>query len=112
MRSHSFAGTYPNYPAFTKSIDIMNDEKNVTIDDIVWSDPKRVSGTPLFRDSRVPVRSLIDWLEGDYTVAEFLAAFPGITREQVHGFLEIAFREQVEPLDRTAETEARNADPA
>lgn len=46
----------------------------------MWSDPERVSGRPLFR---------------------------GIPREQVHGFLEIAFRELIEPMDRTEEAEAR-----
>lgn len=90
----------------------MNDSKDLKIEDIVWSDPERVGGKPLFKDSRVPVRALIDYLEGGHTVAEFLADFPGIPREQVHGFLELAFTELVEPLDRTAEADARYADPA
>lgn len=88
------------------------DIENLEIEDIVWSDPERVSGRPLFRGSRVPVRALIDYLEGGHTVDEFLASFPGIPREQVHGFLEIAFRELVTPLDRTEEAEARYADSA
>ena len=78
----------------------------------MWSDPERVSGQLLFRGARVPVRALIDYLESGYTVVEFLAAFPGITREQVHGFLEIAFRDVVVPLDRTTEAEVRYADSA
>lgn len=86
--------------------------KDLDLEDIVWSDPERVGGKPLFRGSRVPVRALIDYLEGDHTVPEFLASFPGIPREQVHGFLEIAFRELIEPLDRTDEAEARYADTA
>ncbi|PSQ79014.1 MAG: hypothetical protein BRD37_01590 [Bacteroidetes bacterium QH_8_67_23] len=99
----------------------MNDEKRralerppeeLDIDDIVWSDPKRVSGQPLFRGSRVPVRALVDYLERGYTVDEFLASFRGIPEEQVHGFLEIAFRELIQPMDRTTEAEALYADSA
>lgn len=36
----------------------------------------------------MPVRNLLDCLEGGYTVDEFLAAFPSVRREQVIAFLE------------------------
>lgn len=84
-------------------------EKSMSIEDLVWADPERVGGKPLFKHSRVPVRALLDYLEGGHTIAEFLADFPGVTREQVHGFLEIAFQELVTPLDRTAEFEKAHA---
>ncbi len=81
------------------------DAKDLRIEDIVWADPERVGGKPLFKHSRLPVRALLDYLEGGHTIPEFLADFPGITEEQVHGFLEVAFQELVAPMDRAAEAD-------
>jgi uncharacterized protein (DUF433 family) len=55
---------------------------------IVHSDPEILGGTPVFIGTRVPLRNLIDYLEGDYSVEEFLEQFPSVTREQVNGALE------------------------
>jgi uncharacterized protein (DUF433 family) len=52
--------------------------------------PGKVSGTWLFRDSRVPVKALFENLEGGATVEEFLEWFPGVTRTQVEAVLEYA----------------------
>jgi uncharacterized protein (DUF433 family) len=57
---------------------------------IVVQDPEILSGTPVFADTRVPVRNLLDYLEGGYTLDEFLDDFPGVTKTQVVGFLEQA----------------------
>ena len=45
-------------------------------------DPEIVSGTPVFRGTRVPVEALISNLEAGLTVDEFLENFPTVTREQ------------------------------
>ena len=45
--------------------------------------PERVSGAWVFTGTRVPVRALFENLEGGATVDQFLAWFPGVTREQV-----------------------------
>jgi uncharacterized protein (DUF433 family) len=50
--------------------------------------PGKVSGVWLFRNSRVPVKSLFENLEGGATVQEFLEWFPGISRDQVEAVLE------------------------
>lgn len=47
-----------------------------------------LGGTPVFVGTRVPVRNLIDCLEGGYTIDEFLEDFPTVTRDQVIAFLE------------------------
>jgi uncharacterized protein (DUF433 family) len=52
--------------------------------------PEILSGTPVFAGTRVPVRNLLDYLEGGYTLEEFLADFPGVTKAQVVAFLEQA----------------------
>jgi uncharacterized protein (DUF433 family) len=50
--------------------------------------PGKVSGVWLFRNSRVPVKSLFENLEGGATVQEFLDWFPGISKDQVEAVLE------------------------
>ena len=52
--------------------------------------PQKVSGAWLFRDTRVPVKSLFDNLEDGATVDEFLEWFPGVRKEQVTAVLEFA----------------------
>lgn len=58
--------------------------------------PGKVGGVWLFRGTRVPVKALFENLEGGATVTEFLAWFPGVTREQVRTVLEHAGRSLVE----------------
>ena len=57
---------------------------------IVTSSPDILSGTPVFAGTRVPVQTLIDYLEGGETIDDFLAGFPTVRREQVVAFLEEA----------------------
>ena len=49
-----------------------------------------MSGEPCFKGTRVPVQSLIDHIEGNSTLDDFLEGFPSVTREQVIPFLELA----------------------
>jgi uncharacterized protein (DUF433 family) len=58
--------------------------------------PGKVSGTWLFRGTRVPVKALFENLEGGATVEEFLEWFPGVTRKQVETVLEHAQRSLIE----------------
>ncbi len=51
-------------------------------------DPEIVSGTPVFRGTRVPVDALMNNLEAGLTLDEFLDNFPTVTREQVLQILE------------------------
>jgi len=62
---------------------------------IVTIDPEVMGGTPVFAGTRVPVRSLIDYLEGGETIDGFLEGFPSVSREQVIAFLEAASRQIV-----------------
>jgi uncharacterized protein (DUF433 family) len=57
---------------------------------IIHSDRDILGGTPVFYGSRVPVQSLIDWLEADHTLAEWLDNFPSVSKEQVMAFLSTA----------------------
>jgi uncharacterized protein (DUF433 family) len=57
---------------------------------VVTSSPDILSGTPVFAGTRVPVHTLIEYLEGGETIDDFLAGFPTVRREQVVAFLEEA----------------------
>ena len=56
----------------------------------VHSDPEILGGTPVFLGTRVPVKSLFDYIEGGETLDEFLHQFPSVKREQVIAALEMA----------------------
>jgi uncharacterized protein (DUF433 family) len=53
--------------------------------------PEILSGTPVFLGTRVPVRSLFDYLEGGDTLEEFLHQFPSVKREQAIALLDAAY---------------------
>jgi uncharacterized protein (DUF433 family) len=57
---------------------------------VVHSDPRILSGTPVFVGTRVPLRNLIDYLEQGYSLNEFLDAFPSVKREQAVAALNAA----------------------
>ncbi len=57
---------------------------------VVHSDPEILGGTPVFVGTRVPVKSLFDYLEGGETLYEFLRQFPSVKRAQALAALEIA----------------------
>jgi len=57
---------------------------------LITSTREILGGTPVFRGTRVPVQTLIEYLEGGQTIDEFLEGFPTVTREQVIAFLEEA----------------------
>jgi len=51
-------------------------------------DPEILGGTPVFTGTRVPIESLFKYLEGNYSLEEFLECFPTVTREMAVGVLE------------------------
>ena len=55
---------------------------------VVSRNPKIMGGTPVFAGTRVPVQTLLDYLEAGDTIDEFLEGFPSVTRQQVIDFLE------------------------
>ncbi|MBI2370009.1 MAG: DUF433 domain-containing protein [Deltaproteobacteria bacterium] len=57
---------------------------------IITCSPDILGGTPVFTGTRVPVQTLLDYLEGGETIDDFLEGFPTVKREQVIAFLEEA----------------------
>mgnify|MGYP006285520699 CR=1 FL=1 len=56
---------------------------------IIASDQKILNGTPVFKGTRVPVKTLIDSLEAGDSIDLFLYDFPSVTRSQIIEFLEM-----------------------
>ena len=76
------------------SNDILNarsrPEGRVTMksDDLITVDAEILGGTPVFKGTRVPVKTLFDYLEDNYTLEEFLECFPSVTRRMACLILE------------------------
>ncbi len=58
--------------------------------DIVTISPEIMSGTPVFRGTRVPIQNLLDYLKAGDSIDDFLDGFPTVSREQVIAFLDAA----------------------
>jgi len=65
-------------------------EQKALLDDVVWIDAERLGGAPCFKGTRVPIQALIDHIEGNATLEEFLAGYPSVSREQAIQFIELA----------------------
>jgi uncharacterized protein (DUF433 family) len=58
--------------------------------DLIICDPEIMGGTPVFKGTRVPVDSLLDWLEDGYTIDDYLYSFPSVSKEQAIAVLRLA----------------------
>jgi uncharacterized protein (DUF433 family) len=58
--------------------------------DFIISSPGRLGGEPVFKGTRVPVRSLFDHLRDGVSLDEFLQDFEGVTRPQAQAVIELA----------------------
>ena len=57
---------------------------------VISCNPKVMGGTPVFAGTRVPVQTLLDYLEAGDSIDEFLEGFPSVSREHAIEFLEQA----------------------
>lgn len=58
---------------------------------VVSASPDVMSGTPVFPGTRVPVHTLLEYLEAGESIDQFLhGGFPSVSRRQVIAFLEHA----------------------
>ena len=67
---------------------------------LVWINQDRVSGTPCFYGTRVPVKSLFDSLAAGLTLGQFLEDFEGVSREQAVRTLELAGSHMLDDLPK------------
>jgi uncharacterized protein (DUF433 family) len=57
---------------------------------VIIKDEKILGGTPVFRGTRVPFQTLLDYLQGGQNLEEFLDDFPTVTRDAAVAALELA----------------------
>lgn len=60
----------------------------MTTQPLIMVDPDVLGGTPVFTGTRVPVATLFDYLEDDYSLEEFLECFPTVSRDMATRVLE------------------------
>jgi uncharacterized protein (DUF433 family) len=68
------------------------------VEPIISRDPEVMGGTPVFAGTRVPVQTLLDYLEAGESIDDFLEGFPSVSRERVIAFLEQAKDRLVESV--------------
>jgi uncharacterized protein (DUF433 family) len=78
-RSHWQAFTASRFPGYIAAMDV---------EDLITIDPDILGGTPVFKGTRVPVRTLFEYLEDNYSLEVFLECFPSVTREMACQVLE------------------------
>ena len=76
----------------------MTREQKTALGSVISVDQDIMHGTPCFAGTRVPVQTLLDFLETGDTIDAFLKAYPYIPRQQVHAFLELSKDLTVEQL--------------
>jgi uncharacterized protein (DUF433 family) len=54
----------------------------MTAESLITCDSKILDGTPVFKGTRVPVRTLFDYLSDGLSLEYFLETFPSVTRQQ------------------------------
>lgn len=59
-------------------------------DDLITIDLDILGGVPVFKGTRVPIKTLFQYLENDYSLEEFLECFPSVTRDAARQVLESA----------------------
>ena len=59
-------------------------------DPLITTSPDRLSGTPVFAGTRVPIQTLIDYLEAGDSLDDFLVDFPSVSPEHAIAVLELA----------------------
>jgi uncharacterized protein (DUF433 family) len=69
---------------------------------LIQISPEILSGTPVFFGTRVPVKTLIDYLEAGDSLNEFLDDFPTVTREQAVAFLNLALTSLLQNYESAA----------
>jgi uncharacterized protein (DUF433 family) len=55
---------------------------------LITVDPEILGGPPVFAGTRVPVKTLFEYLEDDYSLEEFIECFPTVTRAAAQRVLE------------------------
>lgn len=94
-RVHNLHAFLDDFPEVSMGQALKAIRERVKATSVIHSNTEYVSGMPVFKGTRVPVRNLFDYLAAGYTIEVFLDQFPTAEREQVVSILETA-REALE----------------
>jgi uncharacterized protein (DUF433 family) len=86
-----------------------NTRRRLTERDVISCDPDVVSGTPVFRGTRVPVTTLFDYLMHGKSLHDFYDEFPTVTEEHVRGVLQSAREHVSQPIFPSRESAPSSA---
>jgi len=75
---------------------VVTAEQKASLAEVVSVDPGIMHGTPCFAGTRVPVQTLLDYIEDGDTLDSFLRDFSTVRREQAITFLELARDQLIE----------------
>ena len=67
-----------------------DEQTRQTVNNLITCNAQIMSGTPVFKNTRVPIKNLIDYLEAGDSLDEFLEDFPSVSRTQAMQALELA----------------------
>ena len=83
-----------DFPAVSRAqaVAALRDEARAGMGDAVHANPQIMDGAPVFRGTRLPVKSLFDYLADGYSLDDFLHQFPSASRERMRRALEAARR--------------------
>jgi uncharacterized protein (DUF433 family) len=56
--------------------------------ELITVNPEILGGKPVFKGTRVPVRTLFEYLERGYSLEEFIECFPSVTKDMARRVLE------------------------
>ena len=78
------------YPLIVGRATILSERLlTMNVKDLIEVDPEKMSGTPVFTGTRVPINHLFDYLKAGDSLDIFLTDFPTVRREQALGVLEL-----------------------
>jgi uncharacterized protein (DUF433 family) len=69
----------------------------MSVTDLITTDPEILGGVPVFKSTRVPVKTLFEYLENGYSLDEFLECFPSVTRDLAREVLECSEQALLSP---------------
>ena len=91
---HIFLDDFPSV-SMEQAVDVLWNEARGGMSAVVHSDRRIMGGTPVFRGTRLPVKSLFDYLAAGYSLDDFLYNFPTASKERMIEALEAARKAMV-----------------
>ena len=76
----------------------MTVEQRTALTELVSIDREIMHGIPCFSGTRIPIQTLMDFLETGEGVKDFLAVYPYLSRQQVAAFLELSKEVTIQEL--------------